>query len=151
MTAELLCLALAVYYEARSEPLLGQAAVAEVVLNRVESARYPATICEVVAQGGTQRYECQFSYYCDGKAENPRNRLAWRRAKVIAQLTQAGVIHTSARRATHYHANYVKPYWHEYLEPVTVIGLHHFYIDRVAMRPPKLAVSLASAAVASVQ
>jgi spore germination cell wall hydrolase CwlJ-like protein len=150
MTAELLCLALAVYYEARSEPLLGQAAVAEVVLNRVESPKYPSTICDVVTQGGTQRYACQFSYWCDGKAENPRHRLAWRRAKVVAQLTQAGVIRTRADRATHYHATYVEPYWRQHLEPVTVIGLHHFYVDARAMRPTTLAANVA-AALASLQ
>ena len=150
MTAELLCLALAVYYEARSEPLLGQAAVAEVVLNRVESPNFPETICDVVKQGGTERYRCQFTYWCDGKTENPRHRLAWRRAKVVAKLTQAGVIRTSADRATHYHADYVKPYWRTRLEPVTVIGLHHFYVDNRAMRPTTLAASMA-ATLASLQ
>lgn len=146
MTAELLCLALAVYYEARSEPLLGQAAVAEVVLNRVESPKYPSTVCDVVKQGGTQRYRCQFSYWCDGKVENPRNRFAWRRAKAVAKLTQAGVIRTNADRATHYHAAYVEPYWRSKLEPVAVIGTHHFYVDSRAMRPTTLAASIAALA-----
>lgn len=150
MTAELLCLALAVYYEARSEPLLGQAAVAEVVLNRVESPAFPSTICGVVTQGGTERYRCQFTYWCDGKVENPRNRQAWRRAKVVARLTQAGVIRTSADRATHYHATYVKPYWREHLEPVATIGLHQFYVDNRAMRPTTFA-SIAAASMVSLQ
>jgi spore germination cell wall hydrolase CwlJ-like protein len=127
MTAELLCLAMAVYYEARSEPFEGQAAVAQVVLNRVESEHYPSTICEVVTQGGTRRYHCQFSYWCDGKVENPRDRRAWRRAKVIAQLTYSGVLSTYAQEATHYHAVYVEPYWHDQMTPVATIGEHRFY------------------------
>ncbi len=124
---ELVCLALAVYYEARSEPFLGQVAVAEVVLNRADSARYPDDVCEVVTQGGTTRHRCQFSYYCDGKPESPQNRHAWRRAVVIAKLTRNGVISAELDDATHYHAIYVEPYWREHFDHIATIGRHLFY------------------------
>jgi N-acetylmuramoyl-L-alanine amidase len=124
---ELVCLALAVYHEARSEPFLGQVAVAEVVLNRAQSKRYPDDVCDVVTQGGTVRHRCQFSYYCDGKPETPYNRLAWRRSVAIAKLTRNGVISADIGNATHYHATYVSPYWRNYYAQVATIGRHVFY------------------------
>ena len=127
MGAELMCLALAVYFEARSEPLLGQAAVAQVALNRMESPRYPDTICDVVTQGGVKRHRCQFSYWCDGKPEYVGDRRAWRRAKVVAKLTQAGVLDAGVGNATHYHATYVSPYWRDEFTHIATIGLHEFY------------------------
>lgn len=127
MGPELLCLALAVYYEARSESLLGQVAVAQVAMNRVESPDYPDTICEVVTQGGTQLHRCQFSYYCDGKPERPKDWRAWRRAKVVATLVQQGALDAGVGDATHYHATYVNVYWQNYLTHVTTIGQHMFY------------------------
>lgn len=127
MLPELVCLSLAVYHEARSEPMLGQIAVAEVVLNRAENSRYPNTVCEVVTQGGTVRHRCQFSYYCDGKPETPHNQRAWRRAVVIAKLTQSGVLSADVPHATHYHATYVSPYWRNHFSHVATIGQHLFY------------------------
>lgn len=127
MLPELICLSLAVYHEARSEPFVGQVAVAEVVLNRKDSRRYPDTVCEVVTQGGTNRHRCQFSYYCDGKTEEPHNRRAWRRAVAIAKLTQNGVISADLQGSTHYHASYVQPYWRNHFTLVTQIGEHLFY------------------------
>ena len=127
MGAELMCLALAVYFEARSEPLLGQAAVAQVALNRMESPRYPDTICDVVTQGGVKRHRCQFSYWCDGKPEHVSDHRAWRRAKVVAKLTHAGVLDAGIGDATHYHASYVSPYWRHEFTHVATIGLHEFY------------------------
>jgi N-acetylmuramoyl-L-alanine amidase len=124
---ELVCLALAVYHEARSEPFDGQVAVAEVVMNRAASARYPDNICDVVTQGGTVRNRCQFSYYCDGKPETPHNRRAWRRSVAIAKLMQNGVISGNVRDATHYHAVYAKPYWRAHFHRVALIGRHVFY------------------------
>lgn len=129
MTAELMCLALAVYFEARSESLDGQAAVAQVVLNRVESSRYPGTICEVVTEGGARRNRCQFSYWCDGKEEVPRNREAWRRAQVVAKLVSVGTLKPSVGKATHYHAVYANPYWRNQLTYVATVGHHLFYTD----------------------
>lgn len=126
-TAEFMCLALTVYFEARSEPIVGQIAVAEIVLNRVHDASYPDQICEVVQQGGTRRDRCQFSYYCDGKPETPENRRAWRRAKVVAKLTYEGVLSASVDGATHYHTDYSNPYWSSKYFHVATVGRHLFY------------------------
>ena len=133
MGAELMCLALAVYFEARSEPLLGQAAVAQVAINRMESPRYPDTICEVVTQGGVKRHRCQFSYWCDGKPELISDQRAWRRAKVVAKLTQEGVLDPGIGDATHYHASYVSPYWSREFTHVATIGVHEFYSPHAAL------------------
>jgi len=138
---QLVCLALAVYHEARSEPLLGQVAVAEVVLNRASSPRYPDNVCEVVTQGGTVRHRCQFSYYCDGKPETPFNRRAWRRSVAVAKLTSNGVISAGVNGATHYHATYVAPYWRAHFAYVRRIGSHIFY--RSAKRQGELAIATA--------
>ena len=127
MLSEFVCLALTVYYEARSEPVLGQVAVAEVVLNRAADPKYPATICDVVKQGGTRRHRCQFSYYCDGKPETPKEWRAWRRARVIAELTRDGVLTAKLEGATHYHSSYVEPYWQQSMTLVATIGHHSFY------------------------
>ncbi len=138
MTPALICLALTVYYEARSEPMTGQIAVAQVVLNRVEHAAYPATICEVVHQGGTYRHRCQFSYWCDGKPETPSDYRAWRLAKVIAQLTHDGVITGDVNDATHYHADYSLPSWRIQMHLVATIGRHVFYLcDERCSVPPR--------------
>ncbi len=128
MTPALICLALTVYYEARSEPMVGQIAVAQGVLNRVEHAAYPSTICEVVHQGGTYRHRCQFSYWCDGKPETPSDYRAWRLAKVIAQLTHDGVLTADVEDATHYHADYSSPSWRNQMHLVATIGRHFFYL-----------------------
>jgi N-acetylmuramoyl-L-alanine amidase len=135
MGAELVCLALTVYFEARSEPLLGQVAVAQVALNRVESPEYPDTLCEVVKQGDVKRHRCQFSYWCDGKSDEPKDRRAWRRAKVAATLAYEGVLDAGIGNATHYHATYVSPYWTNDFAHVATIGQHEFYapIERVAL------------------
>ena len=125
--AELVCLALTIYYEARSEPLQGQVAVAQTVLNRVHDPSFPNSICEVVRQGGTRRYRCQFSYYCDGRPETPAHRRAWRRAKVIAKLTESGVLDAKIGNATHYHTDYSHPFWSSKYTLVTTVGRHLFY------------------------
>ena len=138
MTPALICLALTVYYEARSEPMTGQFAVAQVVLNRVEHAAYPSTICEVVHQGGTYRHRCQFSYWCDGKPETPSDYRAWRLAKVIAQLTHDDVITSDVEDATHYHADYSSPSWRNQMHLVAAIGRHFFYLcDERCSVPPR--------------
>ncbi len=137
MTPALICLALTVYYEARSEPMIGQVAVAQVVLNRVEHTAYPSTICEVVHQGGTYRHRCQFSYWCDGKPETPSDYRAWRLAKVIAQLTHDGVLTADVEDATHYHADYSSPSWRNRMHLVPTIGRHFFYLcdERCSVLP----------------
>lgn len=125
---EIRCLALNIYWEARSEPLDGQIAVAAVTLNRVEDRRFPDEICNVVRQGGEiRRHRCQFSWWCDGKKDDPLEAEAWRRANTLARLTAAGVIEDPTGGAMWYHADYVDPYWADAKKQVTKIGRHIFY------------------------
>ena len=122
------CLAMNIYWEARSEPIAGQVAVAAVTLNRVEDKRFPDDVCNVVRQGGEiRRNRCQFSWWCDGKKDEPREAEAWRRANTLARLTAAGVIEDPTGGAMWYHADYVEPYWAEAKKQVTKIGKHIFY------------------------
>lgn len=122
------CLAMNIYWEARSEPLVGQVAVAAVTLNRVEDQRFPDDVCKVVRQGGEiRRHRCQFSWWCDGKKDVPLEAEAWRRANTLARLTAAGVIQDPTGGAMWYHADYVEPYWAEAKKQVTKIGKHIFY------------------------
>jgi hypothetical protein len=116
------CLANAVYFEARGEPVEGQLAVAEVVLNRTQSGRYPATICEVVTQ------PWQFSFVRNGIIPRAdRNSEAWRRAVAIARIAEAGAQRLLPRDVLWYHADYVSPSWGRRLARNTKIGLHIFY------------------------
>jgi spore germination cell wall hydrolase CwlJ-like protein len=126
--AQLRCLALNIYWEARSEPIPGQLAVAAVTLNRVQSPRFPSNVCDVVRQGGEiRRHRCQFSWWCDGKKDVPLNAEAWRRATTLARLISAGVIADPTDGALWYHADYVRPKWASAKEPVATIGRHIFY------------------------
>jgi spore germination cell wall hydrolase CwlJ-like protein len=127
-SAERECLATAIYFEARGEPLSGQVAVAQVVLNRVHSTRYPDSICEVVYQNDHRRNACQFSFACDGIPDRTSEEEAWQRAKKISDAVVAG--QNQIRRvtkATHYHATYVAPYWAPSMHRVGQIGAHVFY------------------------
>ncbi|MCA1806962.1 MAG: cell wall hydrolase [Actinobacteria bacterium] len=129
------CMALNVYYEARSDNLAGKYAVADVVLNRVRDERYPDSICGVVQQGrlGTEggeilKHQCQFSWYCDGLADTPTDQDSWQKAQMVAY----NIINYQKHRgisegATHYHATYVNPYWVSTVELVGTIGQHVFY------------------------
>lgn len=121
------CLAQAIYYEARSEPRVGQLAVADVVLNRVASRIYPNSICEVVFQGSERRTGCQFSFTCDGSMQARLNKRKWREAQDLAGAVLAGVRAPVSRNATHYHADYVWPHWADNLTPTATIGVHKFY------------------------
>ena len=125
--AEAECMAQAIYYEARSERRIGRLAVADVVLNRVESRIYPNTICGVVFQGSERTTGCQFSFTCDGSMDRPRNERLWRESELIAAAVLSGMRVPVTRDATHYHANYVDPYWAEKMTPTAVIGVHKFY------------------------
>lgn len=120
------CLAMAVYYEARSEPLDGQRAVADVVLARKHHVSYPDTVCAVVAEDrGSKDWDCQFSFMCDGKPERPTG-ASW----VTAQSVAAEAINGPAMlNATHYHTTEVKPIWRHGLTLVGKIGSHIFYTD----------------------
>ncbi|MFV2092026.1 MAG: cell wall hydrolase [Hyphomicrobiales bacterium] len=121
------CLAAAVYYEARGEPYRGQLAVAQVVMNRVNSSRYPGTICGVVFQNEKLFNRCQFSFACDGKPERPRPGAAWRTALKIASQFQNGKTYAPVKAATNYHADYVRPKWSRGMRRIGKIGKHIFY------------------------
>ncbi len=122
------CLANAIYFEARGESLRGQAAVAQVVLNRVRNPTYPATICGVVYQNQHLRNRCQFSFACDGKKDVIANRKSYDVAKDIAMAVTAGKIFLpEVASSTHYYAQYVKPGWARSMEKMKKIGLHIFY------------------------
>jgi len=126
---ELICLALTVYHEARSEPLIGQLAVAQIVLTRVEHKSYPSTVCGVVKQGGTHRHRCQFSYWCDMKSETPTDEAAWATALDIAEMAAAGAQIIALQGCTHYYSIlFDAPYWTESLIEVATIGHHRFYL-----------------------
>lgn len=127
--SELRCLALNVYWEARSEPLEGQLAVAAVTLNRTQDARFPSSVCDVVRDGGAdRRHRCQFSWWCDGKSDEPLEIDAWRRAEMVAILTRAGVVPDPTKGALWYHADYVKPAWAKVKQITAQIGRHIFYV-----------------------
>jgi spore germination cell wall hydrolase CwlJ-like protein len=122
------CLAEAIYFEARGESDEGQAAVAQVVLNRVASGLYPATICGVVYQNRQRWHGCQFSFACEGKSPRITEPDAWRRAlQIAAEVTNGKTYVSDIAGSTHYHANYVRPRWARRLEKMDVIGHHIFY------------------------
>lgn len=122
------CLAEAIYFEARGETTMGQAAVAQVVLNRVKNPAYPASICGVVYQNEDWRNRCQFSFACDGRPERIRSQSAWKRAKELARdVTNGKVWLKAVGDSTHYHATYVKPRWSRYMKRTDRIGRHIFY------------------------
>jgi len=126
------CVAEAIYFEARGEPLVGQLAVANVINNRVKSSKFPDTYCDVVYQakrinGKIVKNKCAFSFYCDGKVEKIRDKKAYKLAKNIAKLSMQEVYVDITRKATHFHATYVNPYWSTHLEYLGKIGKHKFY------------------------
>jgi len=121
------CLSEALYFEARGEDLWGQIAVAEVILNRVDSARFPNSVCSVIRDGTGQRNRCQFSYFCDGKAESVSNPTAFERVKKIAAMMIEGRARVLTGGATFYHTNAVSPSWVSALVETAVIGDHIFY------------------------
>ncbi len=127
------CLATALYFEARGEGIKGQAAVAEVILNRVENPTFPQTICGVVNQGNSRG--CQFSFACDGRPEKIGERGAWTVATKIARAMMDGAPRRLTDGATYFHTPAVNPSWSKRFERTTKIGQHIFYRapDRTAM------------------
>lgn len=121
------CLAEALYFEARGESIKGQFAVAEVIMNRVASSRYPDTVCGVVHQGTGRKYQCQFTYTCDGYAEVINERKAYERVSKIAKLMVNGGPRNLTAGATHYHTTAVNPRWARKFPRTATIGVHHFY------------------------
>lgn len=121
------CLTQAIYYEAASEGVEGGRAVAQVVLNRARHPAYPNTVCGVVYQGSTRSTGCQFTFTCDGSLLRPPSAYLWARSTTIAQEALAGRVYAPVGYATHYHADYVLPYWADSLDKLVQIGRHIFY------------------------
>lgn len=124
---ELECLTQAVYFEARGETPAGQAAVAQVVLNRVRHPAFPKTVCAVVFQGAGKRVGCQFSFACDGSMRRGRETVAWNRAQRVASKALSGGVMSSVGDATHFHTVNVAPNWGPRLVRTAEVGLHVFY------------------------
>ena len=131
---ELECLALNIYFETSASSLADAMAVSDVVLNRVNSTKFPDTVCKVVKQGNQDSngnmklHKCQFSWYCDGKADTPKNSDAWDTSRKYARdIYVHGEYIGITEGATHYHATYVKPFWAPTLDRITRIGSHIFY------------------------
>ena len=131
------CLALNIYFEARNEPEEGRRAVAHVVLNRVADRRWPDTACAVIAEGWPEAGRlCQFSWYCDGRSDIPRDGARWRDANLLAERVFWGRSQDPTGGAFWYHADYVAPWWSRQLQRGPTIGRHIFYNDPAAPRPP---------------
>ena len=126
------CLADAVYFEARGEPLKGQEAVAQVVMNRVFSGYYPSNVCGVVYQNAGHYLACQFTFACEGKDLSRINEPdMWAQAKRIARDTLDGKIWLAeVGHATHYHAYWVHPSWVHEMTKLYKLGVHTFYRPR---------------------
>lgn len=132
ITAATICLAMNIYHEARGEPLAGQLAVGLVTMNRVESPRHPDDVCSVVKdghywQGHPVRNKCAFSWWCDGKSDKATDNEAWNHSVNLAYRIENGFVVDFTDGATHYHANYVNPYWADEMTVVVDIGQHIFY------------------------
>jgi len=137
MITALACLATAIYFEARGEPMVGQVAVAQVIVNRVYDERFPDTVCDVVKQGEYYtwnnsipiKHRCQFSFWCDGKPEVMRDETAKQWAYNVAESTLQGIFYDTTSGATHYHADYVVPDWskNSMFTKTVQINAHIFY------------------------
>jgi spore germination cell wall hydrolase CwlJ-like protein len=121
------CLTSAIYYEAAQESTEGQRAVAQVVLNRVRHPAFPNSVCGVVYEGSTRVTGCQFTFTCDGSMANAPLPSLWNRARKVAEAALAGSVYAPVGQATHYHANYVVPYWASSLVKTSIEGAHIFY------------------------
>jgi hypothetical protein len=121
------CLTQALYFEARGESVKGQFAVAEVILNRAASTRFPDSVCAVVNQGTGRKFQCQFTYTCDGRAEVINEKAAWTKLGKIARLMLDGAPRRLTEGATHYHTRAVNPRWARSFPRTASIGVHYFY------------------------
>ncbi|PHS22101.1 MAG: cell wall hydrolase [Robiginitomaculum sp.] len=132
------CLSLGLYHEARSESDLGQRAVGFVMMNRMKSSRYPKSVCGVVKQGKKTangnmiKNKCQFSFYCDGASDKPKNRKEWLKAQAMAYdiMTTYGIVEDPTGGAVMYHADYVSPYWKHAYTRTSRIDSHIFYKEK---------------------
>lgn len=121
------CLTAAIYYEAATEGVDGQRAVAQVVLNRLRHPAYPNSVCGVVFQGSERSTGCQFTFTCDGAIARAPHAGIWARARAVAESALAGSVYAPVGWATHYHTNWVVPYWSSSLTKVANVGTHIFY------------------------
>ena len=133
MIEALLCLALNVYFEARGDDVLSQVATSQVEINRVKDTRYPNQVCDVFFQsekhenGFPKKNRCQFSWYCDGKSDQPTDKKAWKQSQAVAKLVLNGQIADLTGGATHYHAFWVQPVWRIKKTFTGRIGDHLFF------------------------
>ncbi len=121
------CLTAAIYYEAGAESPDGQRAVAQVVVNRVRHSAYPKSICGVVFQGSERKTGCQFTFTCDGSLARKPSQRGWKLAQNIALAALGGSVYKPVGWATHYHTNWVVPYWSSSLTKLGNVGSHIFY------------------------
>lgn len=121
------CLTQALYFEARGESLRGQFAVAEVIMNRVDSAIYPDSVCGVINQGTGRKYQCQFTYTCDGNSLAMHEKDALAVSARVAAAMVSGAPRALTAGATHYHTKAVRPNWSRSFPRTATIGVHHFY------------------------
>ena len=135
MFYSMMCMAVAIYFEARGEPLEGQIAVGQVIMNRVEDPRYPDDVCSVVYEADHYslnpripiRNRCQFSFYCDGKSDNPAQQIKFEECVLVAKAVLYGNLKDVTYGATHYHSTKVQPNWAEEDKQVRRIAKHIFY------------------------
>lgn len=121
------CLTQAVYFEAGFEPGEGQQAVAQVILNRMRHPIYPHSVCGVVYQGADLKTGCQFSFTCDGSLAKTPQKAAWDRSRAVAERALNGFVLKSVGEATHYHTQWIVPWWQPSVSKVAQIGAHIFY------------------------
>ena len=134
---EVYCMAQNIYFEAGNQPLAGKIAVAQVVLNRLEHPNYPTTMCDVIYQAKWKenwlgnlvpiRHQCQFSWFCDGKSDDPVDSPTWMNSLKVAADVVQGKYGDITEGSTHYHSIYVNPYWADSLNETVVINEHIFY------------------------
>jgi spore germination cell wall hydrolase CwlJ-like protein len=121
------CMTQAVYYEAITEGADGQRAVAQIVLNRMRHPAYPHSVCGVVYQGSDRPTGCQFTFTCDGSLARVPLQSLWKQAQQVASEALDGKVYGPVGHATHYHADYVLPYWADSLDKSVQVGRHIFY------------------------
>ena len=121
------CLALTIYHEARGESERGKLAVGHVVMNRTRSVLFPASVCDVVRQGGQRRDRCQFSWWCDGRSDRPKDQAALRESLWLAEEIYYGCTRDPTAGALWYHSTAVKPSWSKSFGRGKRIDRHVFY------------------------
>ncbi len=145
------CMAMAIAYEAGNQPIEGQQAVGQVILNRLRVARFPKSVCGVVFDGSARRTGCQFTFTCDGSIQRRLSDTRLLVAREVATAVLSGDAPDRVGGATHYHADYVQPYWADTGTRVTKIGAHIFYRmpgDAALAAPLALAAAAAEPVVA---